>query len=186
MINIFILRHGQSLMNKQKIIQGQKEFKNNGLSKDGIKQVKDITRYIKKMNIDKIFSSDLQRCKESADIVNNKINVDIEFVKNLREQDCGNWEGLRSSEIKKHSTKEIVPHDGESMKDVEKRVIPFIKSLMKYENKNILLVTHAAVIQNIVGYFLNIPYSSRLRIKLKGGSLCYITIDNKDIKVVIN
>ena len=38
-INIYIVRHGQSLMNEQKLIQGQKEFSNNGLSKEGIKQI---------------------------------------------------------------------------------------------------------------------------------------------------
>ena len=184
-INIYIVRHGQSLMNEQKLIQGQKEFSNNGLSKEGIKQIKGISQYIKKLDINKIFSSDLQRCKESAELINKDIKVDVEYVKNLREQDCEDWEGLKSSEIKKHPTKEIIPHHGESMKDVEKRVIPFIKSLMKENESNILLLTHAAVIQNIIGYFLDIPYSSRLKIKLKGGCLSHISIDKEYVKVVM-
>ena len=126
MIKIYILRHGQSVMNEQKLIQGQKEFAGNGLSKDGIKQIKDITKYIKKLDIDKVFSSDLQRCKESTEILNKIIKKNIEYVKNLREQNCGDWEGLKSSHIKKHPTKEIIPPNGESMKDVEKRIVPFI------------------------------------------------------------
>jgi len=132
-----------------------------------------------------LLNSIIKKNEISKVIINKDIKVDVEYVKNLREQDCGDWEGLKSSEIKKHPTKEIIPHHGESMKDVEKRVIPFIKSLMKENESNILLLTHAAVIQNIIGYFLDIPYSSRLKIKLKGGCLSHISIDKEYVKVVM-
>ena len=91
---------------------------------------------------------------------------------------------MKSSEVKSESEKEIIPPNGESMQDVEKRVIPFIKKILKNDN-NILIITHAAVIQNIVGYFLNIPYDSSFKIKLRGGSLSHITIDDSKIKIVM-
>jgi len=184
MINLYLLRHGKSIFNEKKLIQGQKDFAENGLSKSGIKQIREISKHLAKLEINKVFSSDLQRCREAADIVYKKIEIEISFVKELREQNCGDWEGMKSSEVKSESEKEIIPPNGESMQDVEKRVIPFIKKILKKDN-NILIITHAAVIQNIVGYFLNIPYDSRFKIKLRGGSLSHITIDDSKIKIVM-
>lgn len=183
MINLYLLRHGKSIFNEKKLIQGQKDFAENGLSKSGIKQIREISKHLAKLEINKVFSSDLQRCREAADIVYKKIEIEISFVKELREQNCGDWEGMKSSEVSE-SEKEIIPPNGESMQDVEKRVIPFIKKILKKDN-NILIITHAAVIQNIVGYFLNIPYDSRFKIKLRGGSLSHITIDDSKIKIVM-
>ncbi len=184
--NIYLVRHGQSKMNKVHIIQGQKQFPigENGLTEDGRKQVTEVKIDLKKIPITRIFSSDLERCKETCAILNEDTNLPVHFAEELREQDCGKWEGksskdVHSEELKKRmlTEKEVVPEGGESLKDVEKRVVGYINKIIKeHKDEHILIVTHAAVIQTIVGYYLRIPYRFRFRIKPKASSVSHVIL----------
>lgn len=188
-INLYIIRHGQSKMNEVHIMQGQKEFPlgTNGLTKKGMEEVEKTKLLLKNIKISKIFSSDLERCRETCNILNKDLKGKIIFCKELREQNCGDWEGKPSKEtfteeIKEKINKEIevVPPKGESLKDIESRVINFINKILKeYDNESLLIVTHGALIQTMLGYFMNIPYNCRFRIKQKAGCLNHVLL-NKD------
>lgn len=183
-------------MNDARIMQGQKHFPlgTNGLTQKGIDEADSARDTLEEKNITRIFSSDLERCKETTEILNKNIKVPVMFSELLREQNCGDWEGRKNSEIfteeikeKVNNEIEVVPNGGESLKDVEKRIIKFLNNLLnEYDNKNILVITHAAVIQAMLGYFMQIPYNYRFRIKQKSGCINYIILSKDCPPQIIN
>ncbi len=64
----FILRHGQSIKNKKRISAGWPEVFYSPLTEKGKKQIKEAAKKIKKKKINLIFSSDLLRAKQTAEI----------------------------------------------------------------------------------------------------------------------
>jgi len=62
-MNIIIVRHGETIENRNGIIQGQRQ---GHLSKKGIAQAKSLALSLKNENIAAIYSSDLKRCKDTT------------------------------------------------------------------------------------------------------------------------
>src|SRR3990172_12822221 len=72
-LNIYIIRHGE------------KAGDEGGLTKRGKAQVSSLAKKLGKLKITKIYSSDLQRCKETAEIIKKTLKLPIKYEKALRE-----------------------------------------------------------------------------------------------------
>ena len=151
---IYLIRHGQTDWNVERRIQGQTDIP---LNENGKKQVEEISEKIAKLKIDKIFSSDLSRARETAEIINRKIGAKIVYDKRLREVNYGEYEGIK---VDKFTDKEWeifneFPEkiNGESRKQVYDRVKNFIKEIN--EDENTLIVTHGGSLRMMLYYTNN-------------------------------
>lgn len=169
----YIVRHGQTNWNILGKTQGHG---NSDLTKKGEQQAKCLAKALKEYNIDYIYSSDLGRAVQTANIIDEQIGVGIIKTSALREMGFGVWEGLLVDQIKKeHSyTYEIwrnQPHlvnieGGETLDLIKDRLDEFIKTLNeKYSNKNILLVSHSVTVRVLLLAFLNSGMENIYRIK---------------------
>jgi isoleucyl-tRNA synthetase len=145
----FILRHGESEMNvKDILISKLPEKIPCPLTKKGRDQIKKVAKKLKKEKIDLIFSSDLQRTKETAEILAKELGVKIIFDKRLRDIQFGIFEGKALKEYRFFwkSYEEMfkkAPKGGENYNQVKMRVYNFLKELeKKYSGKTILIVSH--------------------------------------------
>jgi len=153
--NYFILRHGHSLRNLKDIVVSWPEKIHCPLTPKGEKEVVACAKKMKK--IDLIFSSDLLRTKQTAEIVSQKTGAKMIFDKRLRELDMGQLNGKSVSEAGKFWDKEkklskidyylkrfeVRAPKGENYIDVKKRMYGFLKEIdKKYQNKNIVIVSH--------------------------------------------
>ena len=72
---------------------------------EGKKQVKKLAQYLdensKEFNIEKIISSDLERTKETTEIINEKIGAEVEYTDRLREINNGKIAGMLNEEVEK-------------------------------------------------------------------------------------
>ena len=81
--NIYIIRHGETMLNAAMIRQGEA----GGLSVNGIAQAKKVGERLLSFNIKKIFCSPFQRAIETCDEVNKSLNIkNIEYVPLLGER----------------------------------------------------------------------------------------------------
>lgn len=114
------------------------------LSDLGVEQSKNLKNNINIDEIDLVISSDLKRAVDSAKIVfedSKKILLD----ERLRECNYGNLNGKATSIVKDEDHIEESFPNGESLKDVEKRVKSFCDHLLEnYDGKTIALVAHKA------------------------------------------
>jgi len=153
-MKIYVLRHGETEENKDKIMQGKMETI---LNEEGIKQCQNIKDIIKDKNIDLVFSSPLKRATETA-----KIAVpNIEIIKDdrLLSRNHGEFQGKRRTDINLKDywniKKNIKYQKAENITDLYNRIISLIIDIKKqYSDKNVLLVTHSGICR-ILHYYFN-------------------------------
>jgi len=152
----FILRHGESVGNIKKIISDWPEKFYCPLTKRGRKQIEDSAKKLKEEKIDLIFSSDLLRTRQTAEISAKELNVKPIYDKRLREINHGIFNGKPAEEHQKFWAMagetelenflkrfKIKFPKGENHSDVKKRIHRFLKEVeKKYQKKNILVVSH--------------------------------------------
>lgn len=169
----YIVRHGQTNWNILGKTQGHG---NSDLTAKGIEQATELAESIVNYPIDYIYSSDLGRAVQTAQILGDKLNIEVEETEALREMGFGEWEGLLIDEIKTnyanvYTTWRNEPHlaqipGGETLHLIKDRVDSFIQSLNeKYDNKHILLVTHSVTVRVMLLAFLNSGMENIYRIK---------------------
>lgn len=97
-MNLFLLRHGESVWNSQKRVQGRGDP---GLSEKGKRQARAAGRRLKKKNIGVIYSSGLKRCAQTARIIAGRTGVKIKYDPDIQEIILGVWQGKTIEEVKK-------------------------------------------------------------------------------------
>jgi len=153
---LYVLRHGESLRQKTHRMSSWPEKTRVPLTPNGRKDIEKLAKNLKKKRIDYIFSSDLLRTKQTAEILGKELTIKPVFDKRLREVDVGALNGKHIREIgrvwgKKGETnlehylrrfEEPLPK-GESWVDVRRRMVDFVREIEKrYKGKTVLLVSH--------------------------------------------
>ena len=163
MNKLILLRHGQSQWNFENKFTGWKDV---ALTEKGQNEARKAGQLIKKhkIKIDKIFSSNLQRANETAEIAIKEAEIMDLWEENklimstddsLNERDYGDLVGLNKIETAKKFGEDQVhvwrrsydtpPPNGESLKDVVNRVSPYYeREILPYinDNKNVLIAAH--------------------------------------------
>lgn len=163
-MKLLLVRHGETDAHLKRLLLGQKI--DAGLNKNGIKQSEKLALRLKNVKIDAIFSSDLKRAKETAQIINKYHNTKIKFSKNLRERNFGIFQGKPKESLLKAASRSGVdfhnytPKNGESCLEVQKRAISFLnKVIKKYPKCTVLFSAHGAVIMELLFYFTKLHRS---------------------------
>ncbi len=152
---IYLLRHG---LDDERFIGGHSDVP---LIQEGIKQVEKATEFIvnNHLEINKIYTSDIKRAKETAQIVNKYLNLEIKEKTYLRELDKGDLTGKSIEYVETHykeylGLKNIHKKypNGESMLEFYERIKKHLNQILK-EDKT-LIITHRGVI-NMIYFILN-------------------------------
>ena len=96
----FFVRHGQSTYNLENRFTG---WHNPSLSELGQKQATETAKKLSEYSIDVIYTSDLSRAKETAEIIiKNHPNAPKNIIANklLNERNYGEWAGKNKEEVK--------------------------------------------------------------------------------------
>ena len=191
-MNIFLVRHGDDDE------QYRGGWSSLPLTQLGIEKVKKLADFFSNeqedIKIDRIISSDLKRAKMTADIINEKLNVKIKYDERLRENNNGILAGMLNEEaIKKFPNMyfSILEYDerfpeGESPKEFYERIKEAFFSIVNENNdvENLMLVTHAGVINIIYHIISNIDWSNKQKkLKIPKTSITKIVINNQDKQV---
>ena len=203
MNKLVLLRHGQSQWNLENRFTGWKDVP---LTQKGIEEANNAGLLLKKnkINIDKVFSSVLERANKTAEIALNASGIENLFEngiliyekdQRLNERDYGDLVGLNKAETADKFGKQQVqiwrrsydtpPPNGESLKDVVNRVSPyFTKAIKPYilDKKNVLIAAHGNSLRAImieVGMYKPEEISS---IELPTGSPLCLIYENGNLK----
>lgn len=191
-MKLFLIRHAE-VNNWKKI--GFLSYTDLGLSKKGVFQSKKLAIKLKNEKIDEIYSSQLKRSKQTANEIVKYLNLKIYSAPELNEVNFGIFEGLtleeaerKYSEIFQKRTKNKwnfrIPK-GESYKDVQKRVLPFILKVIRNENKNIIVVTHVTIIKILLKSLTDLSLEEIEKYHYYPTSLTVLELQNKKFKPII-
>lgn len=162
---IYVVRHGETDWNKEGRYQGRIDVE---LNEVGVKQAELLHNELKSIKFDVVFSSPLKRAYKTASLItNNNIIVD----KRLIERGNGKLEGKLKKEVEKIEYNDLncKGYGIENIVDFKKRINDFLDEIiLKYKNKNVLIVTHAGVSIYIRCYFDGDPKGNDYdKLKLK-------------------
>ena len=132
---LILIRHGQTEMNAQKLYFGKLDPPLNDL---GISQAYQAKEKLLDIDYDIIYSSPLERAKQTAEICN-YLDKDINYNSKLEEINFGVFEGLTFKQISKKYPDEVKKMEedwkvynyitGESPEEMFERAVSFLKSL---------------------------------------------------------
>ncbi len=184
MAKLILLRHLQSQWNLENKFTG---WTNIPLSKEGIESAKEVARKLVGFKIDKVYTSPLIRNKETASLIlENLGKKDIPIVvdRALDERNYGKLQGLNKDEAKAKYGEEQVklwrrsweqaPPEGESLKDVFNRVVPFYKKYIKKDleqGKNVLVVASHNSLRALVKHIEKISDQEIINLEITTGEL---------------
>ncbi len=190
MLNIYLLRHGQTEQNLKGFYYGNLDV---DITSKGIKQIEYISNKVKNVTFDKIYVSNMKRALSSASIISR--NKDISFIrdKRLNEMNLGVFEGKSYEDIQREYPKEFqkwsddwkyyAPPEGESYVDFYERVKVFFQEILKLEDENVLLVTHGGVIRSILTYVMGEDLDVFWKFGSKNGDLTLVKYEYENLYI---
>lgn len=175
---LYIVRHGESVGNVQKIVQGHI---GSDLTETGVRQALNLQKKFQKVHFDAVFSSDLHRAKRTAELIILEKKLAVQTSKLLRERSYGRFEGKKSEEY--HSAVHAFLEEMEKLNDEKKwsfrldpsiendeevvsRFITILREIsLSHIGKTVLVVSHGGCIRTLL---IRLGYARRS--ELPGGS----------------
>ncbi len=157
-MNLYVIRHGETNMGKNNIIATEDE----PLNEAGIRQAIKVGKEIRKLNVNKVYCSPIQRAKDTLKLFELNTNIPVIIENRIKERSMGKYEKVPFEDLKwdefwNYNSDKLYP-ELETMKSVYERISEFLNELKSSNrNDNILLVTHGGISRAIYWYFNGIP-----------------------------
>ena len=190
MAYLILVRHGESEWNEKGLWTGLADI---GLTEKGKEEARLAGEKLKVLPIDIAFTSVLIRAKQTLDEIKSVLGIDVPTFedKALNERNYGIYTGKNKWEIQKEVGEEqfqkirrgwdVPIQNGESLKDVYNRVIPYYQSeiLPKLKDgKNILIVAHGNSLRALTKYLENISDKNISKLEIEIGEVNVFEINS--------
>jgi probable phosphoglycerate mutase len=168
---ILLARHGESDWNRSKRWQG---FADRPLTDLGRKQASELAERLRETELDAIYSSDLQRARETAEIVARSMSLTVKTTPDLREVDVGSWSGLTRAEAEERFPQGYARwlnggegwDDGETYGQMGERVVGAIHRIARaHDGSRVLVIAHGGSIRAVHAAALGVDIHSYRRIQ---------------------
>lgn len=182
--DFYIFRHGETDYNKERRWQGCGI--DAPLNTNGIKQARELAEKLIPFKIEHIYSSNLKRARQTAEICAERLNIGMEIIPNLREGCFGEAEGMLKSEIALRYAdifKEwYSPVDdmtirfpgGESKQEMQQRMFSVLEGLLKVPYQRIGIASHGSSIRYLLYKFVLPPH------KMPNTALFHLIYENEE------
>ena len=155
-MRLVLVRHGESVLGRRRRYAGHTDTP---LHPSARRSLGDVRRRLARLKPDRVFSSDLLRCRETAEAV--VPGRDVVFSARLRELHFGRWEGLTARECRARHPRLFdtwcrdplghAPPGGESLRRLRSRVRAFVADLARrHAGRTVALITHGGPIRTLL------------------------------------
>lgn len=155
-MNIWITRHGQTNLNKARLMQGHI---NEPLNATGIAQAQSVRKMIGDITFDAVYASPLDRAITTASIIGNVKKDDVIIDERIIEADFGRYDkckyyGMGPAMTLYWTFPEIfpAPETVETIASMTERSADFLRELEEKEYENVLVTCHGGIIRALKGY----------------------------------
>jgi probable phosphoglycerate mutase len=182
MLQVYLVRHGETLWNAERRIQGQSD---SPLTDKGETQARQVAERAKALGITHIITSDLGRTRRTAEIIADICGCDVTLEPRLRELNMGvlerrpldslteEEEGWRRQLVNGAADGRIP--EGESMQELSERMHAALAACLELpEGSRPLLVSHGMALGCLVSTILGLPAYAERRLRLRNCSISRI------------
>jgi broad specificity phosphatase PhoE len=151
---IFLARHGETNDNLEPLrFQG---FRDTPLNDKGRRQAAELAERVADMGIASLWSSDLSRARETAEIVGARTGLQVRLDARLREGNRGEWEGRLFRDVQRDDPERYAEWmrggqwrfpGGESLQDQQDRVEATLEDIDRVGELPALVVCHGGSIR---------------------------------------
>lgn len=178
---IYLIRHGETDYHVQGRALGRIDA---GLNDLGLKQAGLVAEALKEKGIDAIYSSPLQRCRQTAAPLEKATGLELAVIDGFQEIDLGEWDGLQFAEIYKTEGDTFTrwmtePADvripgGEMLSEVNERVLSAALELLEHHGieNNMAIFSHGGPLRLLLCAALGLDMNRIFRVEL---DLCSIS-----------
>jgi broad specificity phosphatase PhoE len=153
MTTIYLVRHGQTNWNREEVFRGRADIP---LNETGRKEALLTGQYLRGVVVDSVYSSPLSRAVVTAEAIAHYHDRKVQILDGLIDIDFGRWQGISHEEVREKYGKlyrqwKDTPHlvgfpGGESLKEVRKRALKAIKSIIRdHVDETLVMVSHRVV-----------------------------------------
>lgn len=162
----YIFRHGKSEGNLLNLVQGQKDYP---LSPEGVNAAQESCHLIEEEEFAEIFSSDLSRARQTAEIIASSKHLAVKATYLLRDQTFGALDGMEKAKFKEEMRDKLAEHEAlaieerinhrlapgaETDAEVLTRLLNFIRfTALANPDRKVLVVSHSNVIRDLLVKF---------------------------------
>jgi alpha-ribazole phosphatase len=178
-MRLLLVRHGETEYNQQWRFQGRTDL---GLNRVGLQQAEGLRQRLSREKIDLIYSSNLKRAAETAEIIARGRGLRVEFRENLAELGFGKFEGMTHAEIVERYPDwqpgdfDFTAYGGESLEQLARRIRAFEDELRSDNpaDANILIIAHSGSLRVLLCRLLGMDIENWWRFHLAPASLTVI------------
>lgn len=171
MKQIFFVRHGQTEWNAARRMQGQW---NSDLNAQGHEQARVNGELLATLDIEALFVSPLDRTRQTAEIINRRLNLPISYDERIMEWDCGDWSGHLYTEVAEKWPDEWAALQAdrfnyrgpncENYPDMMQRATPFLEEMRQLDASRIAVVSHGMIGKVMISMLLGLDEAETLDI----------------------
>ncbi len=186
MTEMWLVRHGQTDWNLAGVYQGQTDIP---LNETGIEQAKALAQSLAGAHFDAIYSSDLMRARQTAEIIAGQFNLPVIIDPRLREIRQGVWEGMTIQEVKRIYAPDFTrdaelimmprAEGAESLAEVITRVVEAANEIHNRHNgQRVLLASHGLAVAALYLTANKMPIRNIYRHIPENGQPLIINVDS--------
>lgn len=185
MTELILARHGQTTWNIVEVFRGQADV---DLDDTGLKQAELLSEYLSGRKIEAVYSSPLIRAQRTASAIAKKHKHKVIIAAALNDLKFGDWEGLPLTEVEEKYPELFsqwveTPHlvkipRGESLDDVRKRALDFVKDIVVQNTGTIVLVSHRVVHKILILALLGLDNSHFWNVKMDTAAITTFIYEN--------
>lgn len=190
MLEILLIRHGQTDWNRDRRIMGRREIP---LNRAGRAEARRLAHALKGVVIDAVYTSPVLRAVETAKYLCDGRRVRIHNAAEMAEIEYGDWCGKTFEEVigeeaftVYHKTpRRACPPGGEPMCEVFERTIRFVERLRKkHRGGRVAVVSHADVIKTVLVHYLEMDYDHLLKFRIDNASVSLLWLHKDRARVM--
>ncbi len=163
MTTLLLVRHGVTDWNLAGRWQGHSDTP---LNERGREQARELAKQLD--GVDVVYSSDLERARETAEILAEELGAEVHLDRRLRERGFGAWEGLTSDEIERRfaeghrrwkAGEGFGAEDAEAFDAFAARVQAFLADALRlHPEETVLVIAHGGSIRVIHALATGLDY----------------------------
>jgi len=177
---LFLVRHGQTDLNRDKRFRGMTDAP---LNQAGREEVSGAARVLEREGLQAIYTSPLPRTIETSRIISDVTGCPVEPDDRFIDIDYGSWQGLTVEEVERKFGAEQMDKwvldpgsfefpGGDSMAEVRNRVEPALTAVVEKGNPgSVLVVSHLAVLKVCFLALMNLGFDQFWKIVIDNGSV---------------
>src|SRR3989344_292157 len=191
MAYLILVRHGVTDWNVEGRWHGLTDIP---LNEKGRKQAREAAKLLSGMRVDSVYTSMLSRTTQTYDEICSTLGLVCPFIAHpaLNERDYGIYTGKNKWEVEKQlghekfinlrrSWNQPIP-EGEALRDVYNRVVPFYKQKILQDlksGKNVLVVSSGNTLRALIKYLENISDEDISKLELNFAEIYLFEVDKK-------